>query len=185
MLRDIYSRYVKTQLEKNNEIVLITSYYETIDSVRRILSSQLSANNYSTDIRKYENEGSLIIMDSAKAYFGLDNGGDDDNDSNDNGLPDKDGIMLFLKQVVKRAESSSKNGVSVFADIGSFYHYNSSNGNNSVDQLVEYELSLPSKYDMRLKGFCICHKPALDHRFTEEQRQKLLKHHEKRLLIIK
>lgn len=185
MLRDIYSRYVKTQLEKNNEIVLITSYYETIDSVRWILSSRINANNYSIDIRKYENEGSLIIMDSAKAYFGLDDGGDDDNDSNDNGLPDKDGIMPFLKQLVKRAESSGKNGVSVFADIGSFYHYNSSNGNNSIDQLVEYELSLPSKYDMKLKGFCIYHKTDFDKRFTKEQRQKLLNHHDKRLLIIK
>lgn len=183
-IRKIYSRYVKKQLEEENEIVLIVSYYETADSVRQILSSTTGnlQNNNSIDVRKYENEGSLIIMDSAKAYFGLDDGGDNDNDSNDNGLPDKDGIMPFLKQLVKRAESSGKNGVSIFADIGSFYHYNSC---NSIDQLVEYELSLPSKYDMKLKGFCIYHKTDFDKRFTEEQRQKLLNHHGKRLLIIK
>ena len=181
MLRDIYSRYVKTHLENNDEIVLITSYYETIDSVRQNLSSQISANNDSIDIRKYENEGSLIIMDSVKGYFGL----DDDDDDDDDKLPHKDGILTFLKQLVKGAESSGKNGVCVFADIGSFYHYHSSNGNNSVDQLVEYELSLPSKYDMKLKGFCIYHKTDFDKRLAEEQKQKLLNHHGKALLTIK
>lgn len=181
MLRDIYSRYVKTQLEKNNEIVLITSYYETIDSVRWILSSRINANNYSIDIRKYENEGSLIIMDSLKAYFGLDSDDDNDDadDKNDNWRPNKDIIITFLKQLIEKAESSGKNGVSVFADIASFYHYN-----NPVDKLVEYELSLPRKYHgMKMKGFCVYHKADFEKRLTEEQRQKLLTHHGKGLLL--
>jgi MEDS: MEthanogen/methylotroph, DcmR Sensory domain len=182
-LRKIYSRYVKKQLEEENEIVLIVSYYETADSVRQILSSPTGnlQNNNSIDVRKYENEGSLIIMDSLKAYFGLDS--DDDNhdadDKNDNVRPNKDIIITFLKQLIEKAESSGKNGVSVFADIASFYHYN-----NSVDKLVEYELSLPRKYHgMKMKGFCVYHKADFEKRLTEEQRQKLLTHHGKGLLL--
>jgi len=181
-LRKIYSRYVKKQLEEENEIVLIISYYETADSVRQILSSSTSnlQNNNSIDVRKYENEGSLIIMDSLKAYFGLDS--DDDNDDDKNGnwrRPNKDIIITFLKQLIEKAESSGKNCVSVFADIASFYHYN-----NSVDKLVEYELSLPRKYHgMKMKGFCVYHKADFDKRLTEEQRQKLLTHHGKGLYL--
>ena len=38
----------------------------------------------------------MALKGSAKAYFGLDDRGDDDNDDNDNGLPYKDGIMPFV-----------------------------------------------------------------------------------------
>jgi hypothetical protein len=37
-LRETYSRYAKSQLEDNNEIVLILPYYETANKVRKILS---------------------------------------------------------------------------------------------------------------------------------------------------
>ena len=72
-LREIYSRYIKFQLEENNEIVLIIPYYETTDSVRRILSENKEANDNDSgndlpyiDVQKYENEGSHVIIDSAK-----------------------------------------------------------------------------------------------------------------------
>jgi hypothetical protein len=189
-LREAYSRYAKSQLEDNNEIVLILPYYETADKVRKTLSGGLvslseegngkdaDANdtnngNSITDIEKHEKEGSLIIMDSVKGYFGSDNNYHDDNNNND--------LKEFVKQLVKKAESTGKNGVSVIADLGSFYHYHHS---NTADKLVEYELSLPSKFDgMKLKAFCIYHKEDLDKRFTEEQKQKLLDHHAKALMI--
>jgi hypothetical protein len=37
-LRETYSRYAKSQLEDNNEIVLILPYYETANNVRKTLS---------------------------------------------------------------------------------------------------------------------------------------------------
>ena len=41
------------------------------------------------------------------------------------------------------------------------YHHNS----KTADKLVEYELSLPSSYDvMNLKGFCIYHKEDFNKR---------------------
>jgi hypothetical protein len=191
-LREIYSRYVKTQLEDNNEIVLILTYYEPPDNIRKILSDGFDTGKKEEHIaiRKYEDEASLIIMDSLKVYFGLDSG---DGGSNNNLLlrPDKDRIITFLEQLVEKAKSLGKNGVSVFADLGSFYHSSiSCNGINWPDavaeNLVEYELSLPSKFNnMNLKGFCIYHRADFDKGLTEEQRQKLLNHHVKRLIVSK
>jgi hypothetical protein len=187
-LSGTYSRYVKTQLEDNNEIVLLLPYYETANKVRKTLSEGFvnniaygkgnDANSNDTngnsiiDMVKYEKEGSLIIMDSVKGYFGSDNNHDDNNNNID--------LMGFVKQLVKKAESSCKNGVSVIADLGSFYHYYHS---KTADKLIEYELSLPSKYDgMKLKGFCVYHKADFK-RLTEEQKQKLMDHHGKALMI--
>jgi hypothetical protein len=187
MLRETYSRYVKTQLQDNNEIVLLLPYYETANKVRKTLSEGFVNNvadgkgndansndtngNSTIDVGKYEKEGSLIIMDSVKGYFGSDNNYDDNNNID---------LMGFVKQLVKKAESSCKNGVSVIADLGSFYHYYHS---ETTDKLIEYELSLPSKYDgMKLKGFCVYHKADFK-RLTEKQKQKLMDHHGKALMI--
>ncbi|HYZ58403.1 MAG TPA: hypothetical protein VE544_02005 [Nitrososphaeraceae archaeon] len=54
----------------DSEIVLFLPYLETVGSVKRILSED-SAN---IDVRKYEKEQSLLIMDSLKGYFGLQEG---------------------------------------------------------------------------------------------------------------
>jgi hypothetical protein len=110
-------------------------------------------------------------MDSVKAYFGSDNNHYDVNDT----------LLTFVKQLVRRKESFGKNGVSVISDLGSFYN---NNHHSEIDKLVEYELSLPSRYEgMKFKGFCVYHEADFDKRFTEEQRQKLLKHHGKKLKV--
>jgi hypothetical protein len=164
-LRQIYSGYIKAQLEDNNEIVLILPYYETTEVVRRILSGE---NNNGIggsiiDVRKYEKEGSLVIIDSVKAYFGSDTD-----------------LMSFVEKLAKEAQSSGKNGISVIADLASFYFH------NGIDKLIDYEMSLPTKYDdqMKLKGFCFYHQEDFDKRLSKEQKQKLLEHHGKHLIVV-
>ena len=82
-LRAIYSRFTKIQLEDKNEIVLILPYYETTDMVRLVLSGSnvygddITNNTveYSgIDVSRYEKEGSLVIVDSLKGYFGSEAG---------------------------------------------------------------------------------------------------------------
>jgi hypothetical protein len=76
-LRGVYSYYTKMQLKHNNEIVLILPYYEATDMVRLTLSRETiyskNGNNpfgYSRiDVKKYEKEDSLIIIDSLMGYF--------------------------------------------------------------------------------------------------------------------
>jgi hypothetical protein len=49
--------------------------------------------------------------------------------------------------------------------------------------LVDYELSLPTKYDRQVRGFCLYHQKDFD-RFSGEQKQKLIDSHGKALKII-
>ena len=155
--REMYSYYVKAAL-KNNEIVLILPFYETTDNVRQILSEDPAC----IDVRKYEKEQLLLIMDSVKAYFSL-----------------KGGLMPFVNQIVNFAKASGKDGVSVIGDMGSFF-YNQKNGG-----LMDYEMTLPTQFEgMTLKGFCVYHKRDYERRFSENDRQMLSNHHGKSLTLL-
>jgi hypothetical protein len=163
-LRQIYTGYIKTQLEYNNELVLILPYYETTETVRSVLSENHSSNEGNIiDVRKYEKEGSLMIIDSAEAYFSSDTD-----------------LMSFIARLAKQAQTSGRNGISVIADLASFYYF------NRIDKLIEYEMSLPSKYDdkMKLKGFCFYHQEDFDRRLSKEEKQKLVEHHAKALRVV-
>jgi hypothetical protein len=164
-LRQIYLRYIKTQLEDNNELVLILPYYETTETVRSVLSGENNSGNEGSmiDVRKYEKEGSLMIIDAAEAYFSSDTD-----------------LMSFVEKLAKQAQTSGKKGISVIADLASFYHF------NRIDKLIEYEMSLPTKYDdkMKLKGFCFYHQEDFNRRLSKEEKQKLLEHHDKALRVV-
>jgi hypothetical protein len=163
-LRQIYTGYIKTQLEYNNELVLILPYYETTETVRSVLSeNHISNEGNIIDVRKYEKEGSLMIIDSAEAYFSSDTD-----------------LMSFIARLAKQAQTSGRNGISVIADLASFYYF------NRIDKLIEYEMSLPSKYDdkMKLKGFCFYHQEDFDRRLSKEEKQKLVEHHAKALRVV-
>src|SRR5215212_8578084 len=115
------------------------------------------------DVRKYEKQGSLVIIDSVNAYFHSDID-----------------LISFLAGLAKQAQSSGKNGISVIAALASFSYF------NRIDKLIKYEMSLPTKYDdnMKLKGFCFYHQEDFDRRLTEQQKQMLLEHHGKALIEV-
>jgi hypothetical protein len=70
-----------------------------------------------------------------------------------------------------------KNGVSVLADLGAYSH------KSKYKDLVDYELSLPTKYDVAMKGFCLYHQSDFD-KFSEEQKRKLIEHHGSAIKLI-
>ncbi len=154
-LREIYSNYIKYQIEDKNEIVLVLSYYETVNNLMNFLSPN---DEISSDLERYEREGSLVIIDSVKGFFDFDH-------------------PSYVKNLLKQAESLGKSGISVIADAGAFYHY------SKVEELVKHELSMPSKFDINLKRFCVFHKQDFD-RLTEVKKHKLLEHHEKDLIAV-
>ena len=157
-IRELYSGYIHKQIEENDEIVLINPFYETTDSVRQVLSERYD--HGMNDVPKYEKEKSLIITDSLKEYFG------------------DQRHMYFKKSLADYARQTGKNGLSVLADLGA-YPYKSRD-----KDLVDYELSLPTKYDdVAMKGFCLYHKKDFD-KFSDEQKQKLIEHHGKALKIM-
>jgi hypothetical protein len=140
---------------EKNEIILVNPFYETIDSIRQMLSQC----NPSLDVSKHEREKSLIVIDSLEEYFG------------------KQLDMPFKRSLANHAKKIGRSGLSVLGDIGA-YPYKS-----KYKELVKYELSLPTKYDLPMKGFCLYHQKDFD-KFSNEQKQKLIEHHGKALKII-
>lgn len=162
-LREVYSSYIKTALYERNEIIVFLPFFETVDSVRRILTGNSRDATPNIDLRKHEKERSLIIIDSLKGYFGK-----------------PEGIMPFIKQILDHADLSGRSGVSVFGDVGPFFYYP-----NKHDHLIQHELSIPSEHkNMNLKTFCLYHKRNFDTRLTEDHKEKLIGHHGKDLVII-
>ena len=151
-LREMYSKYVQEQIKENNEIILINPFYETTDCVRQILSKS------GVNVSKYEKEKGLVIIDSLKEYFGS--------------KPD----MLFKRNLVNYAKQIGKKGLSIIGDIGAYTHKSKHN------ELVDYELSLPTKFDVDMKGFCLYHQKDFN-KFSDNQKQELIKHHGKALEI--
>lgn len=88
----------------------------------------------------------------------------------------KANLEKFIQSQVKRAENTGKNGVSVITDVGSFHLF------EIVDKLIEYELSLPSKYDIKLKRFCVYNKNNFD-QLTEQHKHQLFSHHSKSVIV--
>jgi hypothetical protein len=103
-----------------------------------------------------------LIMDSLKTYFGLQNG-----------------LIPFVRQTIEYANTSGKSGLSVLADMGSFFYY------DKKDDLLQYEIALPFKYkNMNLKVFCVYHKLDFDRRLTDKARQVLIEEHGKTLILL-
>jgi MEDS: MEthanogen/methylotroph, DcmR Sensory domain len=151
-LREMYSKYIQKQINENNETILINPFYETTDSVRQILSKN------GVNVSKYEKEKGLVIIDSLQEYFGS--------------QPD----MLIKRNLVNYAKQTGKNGISIIGDIGAYPHKSKHN------DLVDYELSLPTEFDVDMKGFCLYHQKDFN-KFSDKQKQELIKHHGKALKI--
>jgi hypothetical protein len=66
VLTKVYSQYIKSRLQANMELVLFLSTYQSVNQVRRILKDN------DLDLAGYEQNGSLVILDSARGYFGSD-----------------------------------------------------------------------------------------------------------------
>jgi hypothetical protein len=149
--RELYSQYAKAAL-KDNEIVVILPFYETVNNVRRILSEDSAC----IDVGKYEKEQSLLIIDSLKSYFGS-----------------QEGLMPFVKKIVEFAKASGRSGVSVMGDMGPFFYLGKKDG------LLHYETTtLPTWFEgINLKGICVYHKQDFNKKLSEEEKLMLLEHH--------
>ena len=153
-LREIYCRYSKEALEKNNEIVLIATTYETPQTVRDMLS------DYSIDVPKHELDGSLVIIDSVRGYQST----------------DVYGVLKLIKSMAARAQKQGKSGVFNISDMGSFFVA------DRQKDLLTYELSIPKELDMEIKGFCCYHKKDFELKLSKEDQATLLNHHSRSII---
>ena len=87
-------------------------------------------------MKKYESNGSLVIIDSVKGYQ----------------RANFYGVLRLIQLLAIRAQKDSKSGIFSIADTGSFFLI------GREKELVNYELSIPKKVDIKLKAFCCYHK---------------------------
>ncbi|MGD9674812.1 MAG: MEDS domain-containing protein [Candidatus Nitrosocosmicus sp.] len=152
-LREFWSFYAKKSIEDKNEFVYLAPFYDTAESVRKTLSE----GHMSIDIQKYEK--SLRIGDSLEKYL----------DKNGRAF-DKESVMNANQNVVEYANELNKNGASILGDLGAFLF------KNQIQSLVDYECSLPTKFETNLKGICLYHQNDFD-KLSIEQKKKIIEHH--------
>jgi len=148
-LREIYCGYSKDALEKNNEIVLIATAYETPRTVRSLLR------DYGVNVSKYEKEHSLAIIDSMAGYQ----------------LADVYGVFKLIKSMVTRGQKEGKSDVLNISDMGSFFIL------GREKDLITYELSLPKQLELPVKGLCCYHKKDFDGKLSRKEQLDLTNHH--------
>jgi hypothetical protein len=144
-LRQIYRQYAKEQLEKGEEddnskgneqsnprIILIATFYETIDSVKHSLSA------VGVDAQSLIDNGSLVIVDAFSSYY-----------------PNIDGMKKLVASLSDRARKEDRAGVTAIVDMGFFFLFG---GDGRATELINYEASLPPRTEGgNVKGFSCYH----------------------------
>jgi hypothetical protein len=151
--REIYTQYAGALLPKN-EIVAIGTQYETINNVKNTL--RLSG----LDVERYLNQGTLFILDAQHGY----------QDAGSHGM------WKFAMSLLLRVKKEGRRGVTWFGDAGSFFSF------EKIEELMQYELSLPQKYEDSIKTVCSYHLKDFE-KLTEAQKQTLFDHHFKSILV--
>jgi F0F1-type ATP synthase gamma subunit len=154
LLREFYSRYIPEQIRYKEEIIQINPFYETEESVRQVLYKGYKGMNM--DKIQEGEEKSLVIVDSLRKYSGQKNA---------------ESIWNANQETVKYANELGKKGVSIVGDMGSFLF------EKRMEELVNYELQLPRRFEINLKGICLYHLKDFD-RLTEYQKQTIINLHE-------
>ena len=155
-----YLNYIKRSLESLNEIILILPHYHCVADVIN------SITDTSIDIDKYKKEGSLVVVQSKKAYYSL--------------THEFVGVMIMTKMLIQRADKLGKAGVTVISDMGLFFNL------NKIDDLTKYETELSSSIcNTKAKVLC-CYSKSDFELFIEHQRQQnLLKAHNNKIIILR
>ncbi len=161
-LREFYSRYIQKQIEERNEFIQMAPFYETEDSVRQVLSG----GRMSLKVERLEvKEKALAIVDSLKKYFAA-----------ADGEYTRFGLDVD-KRMVDNAKAVGKSGYSSLGDIGAFHYV------GRTHCLVEYEMSLPTHYDVDIKRVCLYHQQDFN-RLASEQKKVLAVHHGMAIRIV-
>jgi hypothetical protein len=185
--REIYMQYAKDQLvgreeqkenEENNNnnngyhdnnnrrkepllkprIVLIATFYDTINAVKHNLSA------VGIDVQSHIDDGSLLVVDAFNGYY-----------------PNIDGIKKLVMSLSKRAKTEGRIGVSVISNMGFFFLYDR---DDAASELISYETSLPSRIDGgNVRGFSCYH--ARDYKnLDDSQKKELLNNGQKKSLEV-
>ena len=157
--RYLYLNYIKRSLQSLNEIVLMLPYYHAETDIISNLE------NTGIDINKYKKEGSIVIVQSKKAHYGLNQ--------------EFVGVMIMIKMLLSRLDKLQKAGISIISDTGLFFH------TNKVEDLIKCEAELLSSInDIRVKVLCFYNKSDFDILTEHRMQENLFKAHENKVINI-
>ena len=180
--RQIYTKYVKEHLvsarkqeveEENNNnssrdnneqsksrIILISPFYETVDSVKHQLSAAGVEN-----VQGLIDSSSLVIADSFHSFF-----------------PNSHGMKKLIDSLSERARKEERPGVTAIVDVGFFFLFG---GDSKAVNLISYEASLaPKTQDGNVKGISCCHWGNYE-TLTEKDKELLTQGQKKKLLEVR
>jgi hypothetical protein len=159
-VRKVYASYIKRQLEKQPEsIVLFLSYYDTTDSVRRVLNSK------GIRVKEREQTGSMIILDIMKVlhnpYFQV---------------PD----IEKLRELARRTEKQfGDKTIFIIADMSVFNH------TKKASEILEYEKTLHKDLKVeRWKELCLYNKRDFETMFTKDESNMLMEYHKDKVILM-
>ena len=211
MLREIYFHYIKKLLDNNNEIIIFLPYYETTESVKKVLSSfsieynnnnNIEQNKYKDkkdttvieDINRYINNGSLVIIDSEKAFSNV-----HELETKTNGQSDKDNVITqanssntnsnnnflsLLRMSMSQINKLRKEGITIIADYGFMYN-NNNNKKYKYEDLLELEKSIPYFFDnIKIRQICLYNQKDFFHKFTKQQKKEILDLHSRSIMMM-
>jgi hypothetical protein len=160
MMRKVYSKYVKGQIENApNSVILLLPYYDSTDKVREVLDSM------GINVKENERRGALIIVDIENVitnpYFKG---------------PDIERLRGFTKELENKYNDKT---IFVIADMSVFHHL------KKASELLEYERTLHKDLKVeKWKELCFYNERDFDIMFTKEQTEELLGYHKDRVITI-
>ena len=203
ILRETYFHYIKRLLEDSNEMVIFLPYYESVDSVKKILSSfstnsNEDDNNYdrkrnnhknsSIDVTRNTCNGSLVIIESQKIFSSIgetttttiNHQFNKYNNNNNNSIANNDNYSFssLVRMSISHAKKLKKEGITILVDYGFIYE------KKGFESLVELEKSIPRYFDsMKIKQICLYHQKDFFNSFTKQQKKEILDLHSRSILM--
>jgi hypothetical protein len=181
VLREIYANYIIERL-RNNEIVLMLPYYETVENVQSVLSKfRENKTDGGVSIHTYVKDGALVLVDAYEAFFGRKQSLDDTSSEGEIDLTQsrRDNIVSLLRIIQIQANKLKKDGITILVDLGCFFT------NGGIDYLLKYEKSIPQTFkDKGIKQLCIYHQLDFENRLTNSTKAKLLDQHGRSVLML-
>jgi hypothetical protein len=155
---EFYVECCKDSLFKRNEIFILVTYYQQVSAVRKKMYTA------GIDAARYENDGTMVILDSETAY------------NPDLEESEKYNINILTSLMTKQVRARDKKGITLISDLGTFIL------NNRIADLISYELSMPVRFDSYVRPFCFYHKDDFNV-LQEEERKRICSHHLNNLVV--
>ena len=155
---EFYVECCKDSLLERSEIFILVTYYQQVSAVRKRL--HLSG----IDAARYENEGTLVILDSETAY--------------QRNLEEstKYNIIILTTMLTKQVRARDKKGITLLSDLGTFIL------NNRIADLLSHELSMPTRFESNIRPLCFYHNDDFNV-LREEQKRRICSHHLSNLIV--